>query len=133
MATVLNDLVTFLAAALPAEVVRRGYIPTSPDRVIAFVELIGDEPLATMPGRCGYRMESPNIQVRARAVKDDYEAARDLAQDAFNALHDQVRLTISGTKYSLIEALQSPYNLGIDEESRWTCGFTLRCWKEPNA
>jgi len=136
MATVTDDLHTYLSAQFPAETIRTGFLPTDPDQVIGIIERPGGEPPAeTFVGRGRgptLHMELPNIQIIVRTPKDQYKASRDLADLVFHAVHNLVGITISGTRYAVIEATQSPYNIGIDEQGRWLIGFGLRCWKRPN-
>ena len=139
--TVVRDIVDFLTTNFPAETVRGGYMPTgnedtAPNRVIAVVEATGEEPPAeTFVGRGRgpkLNMELPNLQIMCRDEVDCYEEARELADDVYQFLHNQVGITIGGTRYAVIETLQPPFNLGIDVQGRWIIGFNIRCWKVPN-
>lgn len=136
MATTLNDLHTYLTAQFPAETIRAGFLPTSPDRVVGMIERTGDEPPAETFVGTGkgpkLNMEKPNIQILIRTTQDAYEAARDLADSIYQGLHNLVGVTLSGTRYALIEALHPPFNVGIDEQGRWLIGFNIACWKRPN-
>lgn len=137
MATVVREIVDFLTTNFPGETIRGGFMPDGegiPDRIVAVVEVPGDEPPAeTFVGRGRgpkLNMESPNLQIRCRTPKDKYEDSRDLSESIFQFLHNQVGITLGGTKYNVIEALTSPFNLDTDEEGRWITGFDIRCWKK---
>ena len=136
MATPLREIVDFLTTNFPAETIRGGFMPDGEgvdDRIVAVIEISGDEPPAeTFVGSNGPKlnMESPNFSIRCRTPKDCYEDARELAEDVYVFLHNQVAITLGGTRYSLIEALQSPSPVGTDEQGRWILGFDIRCWKK---
>lgn len=137
MATPVREMVDFISANFPAETIRGGYLPDGegiPDRVVAVTELPGDEPPAeTFVGRGRgpkLNMESPNFGIRCREGEDCYEDSAELARDIYLFLHNQVGVTLSGTFYTLIEALGPPFNVGIDEQARWVIGFDIRCWKK---
>lgn len=136
MATILDDLYTFLSTEFPAEVIKAGYLPTAPDRVVGMIERVGDEPPAeTFVGKGRgpkINMERPNIQILCRDKADLYDEPRKLSQDLYDLLHNQVGIELSGTRYALIEAMQPPYNVGTDEQARWLIGFNIVCWKSPN-
>jgi len=136
MATILDDLHAFLTIELPAEEIRAGYLPTTPDRVVGMIERVGDEPPAeTFVGKGRgpkLNMEKANIQILCRDEPDLYDGARKLAQAAYDILHNQVGVVLSGTRYALIEALHPPYNVGTDEQARWLIGFNIMCWKGPS-
>ena len=124
MANVLDDLHTLLTGLFPAETIKKGFLPTDPDRVTALVERFGEEPPAeTFVGKGKgpkLNMELPNIQLLIRTVEDSYEDSRNLAESFYRA------------RYAAIEVNHPPFNIGIDEQGRWLMGFTIRCWKRPN-
>ena len=137
MATPIREVVDFLSTNFPAETIRGGFMPDGEgvdDRIVAVVDIPGDEPPAETFVGAGrgpkLNMEAPNFGIRCRTPKDCYEDARELAEDIYVFLHNQVAVTLSGTRYSLIQALQPPFNLGLDEQARWTVGFDIRCWKK---
>ena len=137
MATPVREMVDFIASNFGGETVRGGFQPTDPDRVITVTEVAGDEPPAETFVGAGrgpkLNIESPNFQILCRTAPDCYEDAAELAYDVYVLLHNQVRVTLGSTSYALIEALQPPFNLGIDEDGRYSCGFNIRCWKEQTA
>lgn len=139
MATVVRDIVDFLTTNFPTETIRGGFLSDgadAPNRMVAVNEPLGEEPPAeTFVGKGRgpkLNMELPNLQILCRDAPDSYENARQLADDVYQFLHNQVGITIGGTRYAVIEALQAPFNLGIDEQGRWIIGFNVRCWKRPN-
>ena len=135
--TVVREVVDFLSTNFPAETIRGGFMPDGEgvdDRIVAVIEPAGEEPPAETFVGSGrgpkLSMELPNLSIRCRTPKDCYEDARDLAESIYQFLHNQVGITLSGTRYSLIEAIQPPFNIGTDEQGRWTIGFDIRCWKK---
>lgn len=136
MATVTDDLYTYLAAQFPTETFQIGFLQPDPDRAIALVERptgAGEAETFVGPGRGPkINMEQPTIQILVRTPPDDYRASRQLADDLYQALHNLTTLVLSGTRYALIEATQPPYNVGIDEQGRWLIAFGITCWKRPN-
>lgn len=73
------------------------------------------------------RVEQPVIQVVSRGAPYGYAAARATAQAAWDALDGVANQTLSGTAYLMIQALQSPFLLRIDDMHRPTITFTVRC------
>lgn len=137
MAIPVREIVDFIKTNFPAETIRGGYLPDGegiPDRVVAVVEIAGDEsPAETFVGSGRgpkLNMELPSFGIRCREGEDCYEDARELAEDIYQFLHNQVGVTLSGTRYSVIEAVGPPFNVGIDEQARWIIGFDIRCWKK---
>jgi hypothetical protein len=137
MATVVTEIVDFLTTNFPGETIRGGFMPDGEgidDRIVAVVEIAGEEPPAETFVGAGrgpkLNMELPNLGIRCRTPKDCYEDSRQLAEDIYVFLHNQVAVILGGTRYAVIEAIQAPYNIGTDEQGRWICGFDFRCWKK---
>ncbi len=137
MATPIREIVDFISAEFPAETVRGGFMPDGEgvdDRIVAVIGIAGDEPPAETFVGSGrgpkLNMEAPNFSIRCRTPEDCYEDAEELAQDIYLFLHNLVGVTLGGTRYSLIESIQPPFNLGTDEQARWIVGFDIRCWKK---
>ncbi len=130
-------MVDFLTTNFPAEDIRGGFLSDGegvPDRTVAVMELTGDPPPAETFVGFGkgpkLNMESPNLSIRCREGADCYEDSRELAEDVYQFLHNQVGVTLGGARYSLIEALSPPFPVGTDSSSRWIIGIDIRCWKK---
>lgn len=135
--TVVREVVDFLAVNFPAETIRGGFMPDGEgvdDRIVAVLEPAGEEPPAETFVGAGrgpkLNMELPVLSIRCRTPKDCYEDSRELADTMFQFLHNQVDVTLSGTRYAVIEATSSPFTIGTDEQGRWISGFEVRCWKK---
>lgn len=137
MANVLDDLRIHLegqSLGIPNDSIRKGFLPTSVNPVIALTEVIGSPPVDTLGQVKGrINIERPRVQVITRGSQGDYKEARDLAELAYKALHGVTETIINGTRYLTIEAESPPNNIGRDENDRWMLEFTCDIWKEPNA
>lgn len=77
--------------------------------------------------------EYPRIQVKCRGSINDMKSARDRAMAAYRALIAVGSVTISGTRWMFIEAIDSPGSLGQDENGRFIYVFNLEATKEVSA
>lgn len=100
-----------------------GRIPDSPDSCVAVIERPGMAPLMTMTGKgaaptapAEEKSDRPMLQIRVRAEK--YAISRQIAYTVFRGLHGLAEVTIGDTPVHLLEALQSPHHLGLDEKQR---------------
>jgi Bacteriophage minor capsid protein len=73
------------------------------------------------------RIRQPVIQVESRGAPYGYAAARATAEAIWEALDGVANQTLSGTTYLMIQALQDPFLLKIDDMHRPTITFTVRC------
>lgn len=137
MAVVLDDLGVYLAAQGEGTVgtnIFLGSMPDSPDDLVALIEVGGDPPVDTFGAVAGnINVEKPQIQVQCRAAQDDYSSARVKAESVYKNLHGLAGATLNGTKYLSIDAVESPFNIGRDQNGRWLSGFNIILWKLPNA
>lgn len=99
----------------------------------------GDYVLLTETGGIGpYRTHNdvspsfvrPNMQVIAGS--ETAAAARALIKAAYDALMGVRNMTLSGTRYLLIDALQEPFDLGPDANTRIRFAFNINTEKEPS-
>lgn len=104
-----------------------GRLPDTPDDCLAVIERPGAPPLMTLTGGslAELKIDRPMIMIRIRSA--DYSSGRTLAHLAFKALHGLTEVTLGGSLIHLMEALQSPAHLGIDEKQRdeWSQNFAL--------
>lgn len=97
-----------------------GYLPPTPDRVIAVFETPGPPPEVVKAGSTEPAYDAPRFQVRGRGAPFGYEALRARMEDVYLALHDSTLSPATGDPaYVRVDALQSgPLSLGLDENSR---------------
>ena len=94
-----------------------GTLPDAPDKACAVYETGGAFPIHAMglgPGNA--LVERPRVQVVTRALS--YQAARQLAQNVFQAMDGLTNATINSTSYLLVTAVQSPAAMGLDGRDR---------------
>jgi hypothetical protein len=94
------------------------------DAIMAVIEIPGQGPRSTHDLA---KYELPHLQIATRGAPYGYPAARQKAQDAWEALDGLANTALSGTTYLLIEALQSPYWLRTDDNNRPYLIFNCRC------
>ena len=97
----------------------------APATATAVVETSGTAP-AFSHDINGVNYEQPTFQVYTRA--ETYSVARALAEAIWIALNKQVNVTLSGIFFLRIEAAQSPFSLGRDNNHRAqiVCNYTVR-------
>ena len=105
-----------------------GYLPPTPDKVIAVFETPGDPPEMISVGSTEQAYDAPGFQIRGRGAAMGYEALREKMGAIFLALHDSTLSPATGEPaYVLVRAVQSgPLPLGLDENDRpgMTWNFT---------
>ncbi|WP_027309358.1 minor capsid protein [Caloramator sp. ALD01] len=92
-------------------------IPENPDNLIAIFETGGYEPELLFDKAIEY----PTFQIWVRGL--DYEVTRNRVQSIFELLHGNTEI------YPLIEAMQSPTCLGLDENNRWEFSVNFKITK----
>ena len=111
-----------------------GFMPPSPDKIVAVFESPGDPPEMTKAGSGETAYDEPGFQVRVRATKHDYASARAKIGAVFRALHGSSLAPATGDPvYVLVRAVQSgPLPLGLDESNRpdLTWNFTAKRERE---
>lgn len=104
-----------------------GYMPETPDLCVAVYEYQGIPPLATF-GNQAFEIDRPSIQVVVRASKNDYPAARNLAQDLRILLAAVVDTSINGLRVVRLASSGSLLPLGTDNLERPRVAFNLDCF-----
>jgi len=98
-----------------------GVLPSNPSLCCALVEYEGETPLRTQNEGAAHSSaqggERPRFQLLCRDT--DYETGRSLVKSIVTVLDAIVNETIEGTFYVRVSALQSPFLLERDENSRW--------------
>lgn len=103
--------------------------PDVTDNITAVFERPGAPPLGTLTGTGipDDKTSRPRMTIRVR--HDTYDGGRTLIYKAFAALHGQANKTLgSGTVlFKLIDAVQSPTHIGLDEVQRheWVLNLDL--------
>lgn len=106
----LDEIAAYLQAQLVGTVgtdIFKGALPASPDTALAVVETGG------FPPDLAAAVDHPTFQVMCRSP--DYATARNKAQAAYTALHGLTETALSGRRYLLIRAMQSPTYIGVDQ------------------
>ncbi|MGB9613900.1 MAG: minor capsid protein [Fervidobacterium sp.] len=94
-----------------------GQLPAKPDDIIAIFEYAGEPPDLHWQG------EYPRVQVMVRNIS--YEKGREKIEEVKNILHGLSEKILDNKRYLLIQALQSPFFMQRDENSRaiFVCNF----------
>lgn len=133
--SVLQDILTHVRAETSGITFVGGYLQDGDDTVVAVMAPeTGEENLETMGVSIGtITIERPIVHIRSRGTQNNFLVANDNAWIVYRAIHNTINATINGTRYLMIEAIQTPYTLGSDENGRWIVGFNLQIYKEANA
>ena len=99
--------------------------PASPDAVVTIYETGAGYPLYTQWNTSGAALIVANIQVVARATREDYQAARSKITDAIAALEALSNSTISGIVILRVEQVGTPSPLGLDDNDRPRVAMTF--------
>ncbi len=109
------------AFTVGTNVYKGGFAVDSPDTAISISEYPGMAPSMRM-GSSTPAYESPRFQITSRST--DYQTARNNAEDIYRMLVGIKNQTIkpssgaNGCWYLSVDALQSPFDLGFDENAR---------------
>lgn len=96
----------------------------SQDAVVAVIEIPSRPPMRNHDKTL---LELPRLQVQTRGAPYGYPAARQKAQDAWEALEAVTNQVLSGTTYVRIETQRSPYWLRTDDYNRPHLVFDAEC------
>lgn len=125
MALLIDDVLDYLVAQGVIEGATgwtraAGYLPPSPNQVIAVFETGGIEPEIAPVGSDEVEYDYPGFQVFGRGAVFGYEALRNKMGEVFRTLHDSTLSPGVGTPaYVQVQAVQSgPLALGYDENDR---------------
>jgi len=111
----------------------RGFWHDVPDTATLVREYGGRPPQHTF-GSTTPEWEAPRIQVLCRSKS--YDTARDNAETIYRLLDNVSNQTLTpstsatGTRYLKIDAQQSPFSLGRDDNDRAIIGCNYEVWKE---
>lgn len=104
-----------------------GYMPETPDLCVAIYEYQGIPPMDTF-GAQAFQIDRPSVQVVVRAPKNDYPAARNLAQDLRLLLAAVTDTSINGLRVVRLASNGSLLPLGTDNLERPRVAFNLDCF-----
>lgn len=111
-----DDVRNYLIAQGVTDTVKIGALPLTPDVVVAVIASGGSPPRVAMGPTVLQRELS--VQVLSRAAQDGYQACETLALQVHTILLTVGPVTLNGTVYRLIEAVDEPAYLGTDENER---------------
>lgn len=136
MSYLADDIADYLATqncGTVATDIYTGRLPDTPDACLAVIERPGAPPLMTLTGGtlAELKIDRPMIQIRIRATS--YNTGQVLAHKVFKALQGLTEVTLGGSLIHLMEAVQSPAHIGLDEKQRdeWSQNFALH-YENPN-
>lgn len=92
-----------------------GRMPDSPDTCVVLYEYGGSAPDNTMGGGLPV-LQNPSVQIAVRAVL--YASAESLINLCWGTLEGIVDMSLSGTRYNRVTAIQSPFVLERDSQDR---------------
>lgn len=125
MALLITDVLDFLedqglVAGATGWTRAAGFMPPSPDKVVAVFETPGEPPEMVKAGSAETKYDTPGFQVRVRAGNFDYAAARAKIGAIYRALHGSTLAPATGDPaYLLVRGVQSgPLPLGLDQANR---------------
>lgn len=115
----LDDIADLLSTGGISGTVYKGWMPDAGTTAVAVYETGGQRSVHAMGAEPGQAVvERPRVQVVTRAAGDDYQTARNAANNAFRLLDGVRERTINGTRYLWICAVQSPFLMGRDANQR---------------
>lgn len=106
-------------------------MPASPDAAITVYETGAGYPVYVQGSTVGAALVVANIQIVARAAREDYQAARtriSAATAALEALNDS---SISGIRILRAEQIGTPSPLGLDDNDRPRVSMTYTVTYDP--
>lgn len=121
----LDDIKTILVSGgVNTSLIYKAAGPDDPNLLLVLTESEGFEGVITM--QAGLVAEEPKVQVLARGAKNGYEAARVLAQQAYQVLKYRQQETVGSTTYMLMRAETPPFFIGYDSNERPMIVFNVR-------
>jgi hypothetical protein len=102
-------------------------MPENPDAIVAVYEYAGSAPDFTM-GSGLYAIQHPNIQLRIRGAREDYQTAAARANAARDSLASIVNTTISGIAIIRVSPTGSINPLGFDGNDRPLFSINFSIW-----
>jgi hypothetical protein len=101
-------------------------MPDSPDVCVCLYEYEGFAPIESF-GTASRDVDRPSVQVVVRAARDDYPAARDLADTLRTLVAGMSNVSVAGVAVMRVTSSGSLYPLGADALDRPRVVFNLDC------
>lgn len=101
-------------------------MPDSPDVCVCIYEYEGQPPIETF-GATALEIDRPSVQIAVRAGRDDYPAARDLADTLRTLVAGMSNVSVGGVSVMRVSSSGSLYPLGADALDRPRVVFNLDC------
>lgn len=132
----LDEIAAYIIANVPGHALGTtlfmGTMPDTPNVCTAIFEYGGPQPNDGF-GNVGLRDETPGLQVNTRGNGYDYAASKARMDAIYKALPKIQGMILSGTKYRMVQPVQTPFPQPRDSTNRviFTCNFY--CEKEMSA
>lgn len=131
----LDEIATYVAAGTTSLTVGtnlfKNTIPVgAPDTSVGLYQTAGAAPSFDLSNSTGPVFERPSLQVMSRSTS--YVTAESNAQTVYKILAPTRATVLSGTTYLRIDALQSPFNLGTDDNERHQVVCNFNAHKKPS-
>jgi hypothetical protein len=101
-------------------------MPDTPDVCVCVYEYQGVAPIETF-GNKAIEIDRPSVQIAVRAGRDDYPAARDLADTLRTLVAGMTNVSVGGVTVMRVSASGGLYPLGADQLDRPRVVFNLDC------
>ncbi len=99
-------------------------MPDTPDVCVCVYEYQGIAPIETF-GNKAIEIDRPSIQIAVRAGRDDYPAARDLADTLRTLVAGMTNVSVEGVTVMRVSSSGGLYPLGADQLDRPRVVFNL--------
>jgi len=136
--TLLDAVATYLVANTTLTVggttgtlAKAQMLDTQPDTVAVLYETGGaasEYAFSTSTGQAQVIYERPNLQLLSRSAT--YQTARTVAETVYTTLDGLGDMTMSGTRYLDVDAVQAPFSIGRDKQERELVSVNFRIRKE---
>jgi hypothetical protein len=101
-------------------------MPDTPDVCVCVYEYQGVAPIETF-GSKAIEIDRPSVQIAVRAGRDDYPAARDLADTLRTLVAGMTNVSVGGVTVMRVSSSGGLYPLGADQLDRPRVVFNLDC------
>jgi hypothetical protein len=101
-------------------------MPDTPDVCVCVYEYQGVAPIETF-GNKAIEIDRPSVQIAVRAGRDDYPAARDLADTLRTLVAGMTNVSVGGVTVMRVSSSGGFYPLGADQLDRPRVVFNLDC------
>ena len=125
----LDDISDLLTTGSITATIYKGFMPEQPDEAFILSETAGRGPIHAMAGGPGQaQLEVAGLQVIRRSAS--YQTARDDMQNVMDLLDGLTERTINSTRYSYVEATQTPFGMMRDESQRSMVAVNFLAYKD---